>query len=77
MNSGTIKISTINSFKGWESELIFLILEQKFDHSTEFNSAFDELLYTAITRCRSKLIIINFGNEEYDRKMRPIIDNVK
>ena len=77
MNSGTIKISTINSFKGWESELIFLILEQKFDNSTEFNSAFDELLYTAITRCRSKLIIINFGNEEYDRKMRPIIDNVK
>ncbi|MDH8701257.1 hypothetical protein M2138_000598 [Dysgonomonadaceae bacterium PH5-43] len=77
MNSGTIKISTINSFKGWESELVFLILEPKYDHSTEFNLAFDELLYTAITRCRSKLVIINFGNDEYDKKMRPIIDSVK
>ncbi|OAV66953.1 hypothetical protein Barb6_02456 [Bacteroidales bacterium Barb6] len=77
MNSGTIKISTINSFKGWESELLFLILEKKYDTSTTFNMSFDELLYTGITRCRSNLIIINFGNEEYDSKIRPIIDSIK
>ena len=77
MNSGTIKVSTINSFKGWESELLFLIIEPKYDSSTEFNNAFDELLYTGITRCRSNLVVINFGNEEYDKKIRPLIDAVK
>ncbi|KAA6315180.1 hypothetical protein EZS27_034323 [termite gut metagenome] len=61
MNSGTIKISTINSFKGWESELLYLILEKKYDTSTTFNVSFDELLYTGITRCRSKLVVLNFG----------------
>ncbi len=77
MNTGTIKVSTINSFKGWESELLFIILEPKYADSNNFNIAFDELLYTGITRCRSNLVIINFGNEEYDEKIRPLIDSVK
>lgn len=77
MNSGTIKISTINSFKGWESEVVFLILEPKYDKFTTFNSSFDELLYTGMTRCKRNLIVINFGNEEYDMKIRPLIDNIK
>lgn len=77
MNSGTIKISTINSFKGWESEVVFLILEPKYEHSTSFNMSFDELLYTGLTRCRRNLVIINFGNYEYDNKMRPLINAIK
>jgi len=77
MNSGTIKVSTINSFKGWESEVVFLILEPKYDITTAFNLSFDELLYTGLTRCRKNLVIVNYGNEEYDRKIRPIIDAVK
>jgi superfamily I DNA/RNA helicase len=77
MNSGTIKVSTINSFKGWESEVVFLILEPKYDMTTLFNLSFDELLYTGLTRCRRNLVIINYGNEEYDKKIRPIIDAVK
>ena len=76
MNSGTIKVSTINSFKGWESEVVFLILEPKYDITTSFNLSFDELLYTGLTRCRQNLVIINFGNEEYDNKIRPIIEQV-
>lgn len=55
MNSGTIKISTINSFKGWESEVVFLIIEPKYENETTFNMAFDELLYTGLTRCRKIL----------------------
>lgn len=77
MNSGTLKISTINSFKGWESEVIFLIIEPKYAASTSFNYSFDELLYTGLTRCRRNLIVINFGNEEYDKKIRPLIDRIK
>lgn len=77
MNSGTLKVSTINSFKGWESEVVFLILEPKYETSTSFNLSFDELLYTGLTRCRRNLIIINFGNKEYDSKIRPIIERIK
>ena len=77
MNSGTIKISTINSFKGWESEVVFLILEPRYDMTTAFNLSFDELLYTGLTRCRRNLVFINYGNEEYDKKIRPIIESVK
>ena len=77
MNSGTLKISTINSFKGWESEVIFLIIEPKYAASTSFNYSFDELLYTGITRCRRNLIVINFGNEEYDKKIRPLIRDIQ
>ncbi len=77
MNTGTIKVSTINSFKGWESEVVFLIIEPKYATKTSFNLAFDELLYTGLTRCIRNLIVINFGNDEYDRKMRPLIEMVK
>lgn len=77
MNSGTIKISTINSFKGWESEVVFLILEPKYDYATTFNLSFDELLYTGLTRCRRNLVVINFGNAEYDTKIRPLIESIK
>lgn len=69
MNAGTIKISTIHSFKGWECEWIFLIINQP--SQTEKN--YDGLIYTGITRARSNLIIINFGNEDYDIKLKPII----
>lgn len=77
MNSGTIKISTINSFKGWESEVVFLILEPKYETTTSFNFSFDELLYTGLTRCRRNLVVINFGNAEYNLKIRPLIEKIK
>lgn len=77
MNSGTIKVSTINSFKGWESEVVFLILEPRYNMTTTFNLSFDELLYTGLTRCRRNLFVINYGNEEYDEKIRPIIESLK
>ncbi len=77
MNSGTIKISTINSFKGWESEVVFLILEPIYENTNDFNNSFDELLYTGLTRCKRNLIVINFGNAEYDQKIRPLIESLK
>ena len=77
MNSGTLKVSTINSFKGWESELVFLIIEPKYDNTTSFNIAFDELLYTGITRSRNNLVVLNFGNKQYDACMKEIITSNK
>lgn len=73
MNSGNIKISSIHSFKGWESDTIFLILQAK----KEGDPSFDELLYTGITRTISNLIVINLGNKEYDLNMKRLIDTYK
>jgi superfamily I DNA/RNA helicase len=72
MNSGTVKICTIHSFKGWDSETVFLILE---DHN--FQMTFDEILYTGITRTRANLILINYGNQEYHTKLKYLIEKVK
>ncbi|MBD5310812.1 MAG: ATP-binding domain-containing protein [Bacteroides sp.] len=73
MNTGTIKISTIHSFKGWESEVVFLLLEKK----NEGDRSFDEILYTGLTRTRSNLIVINLGNTEYHEKMKRLIETYK
>ena len=77
MNSGTIKISTINSFKGWESEVVYLIVEKKYNFATRFNANFAELLYTGLTRCKRHLVIINYDNEEFDSRIRPLVQNLQ
>jgi hypothetical protein len=64
MNPGTTKLSTIHSFKGWEIPTLFLIIENESDDESRFTT--DELVYTAITRSRQNLIIINIGNQKYD-----------
>ncbi|WP_301009316.1 MULTISPECIES: ATP-binding domain-containing protein, partial [Helicobacter] len=64
-----LKISTIHSFKGWESQAVFLIIEDK-----TTKNEFDELLYIGFTRARENLVIINFGNEEYHKILKPIFD---
>lgn len=73
MNSGTVKLSTIHSFKGWESETVFLIIER---NHTNVEATFDEILYTGLTRSRKNLIIINFGNEAYDLKLKKLIQSI-
>jgi len=60
MNSGGIKLSTVHSFKGWEINALFLIIDSKSTYET------DEIIYTALTRCRSKLFILNINNAIYD-----------
>ncbi|MDB2621804.1 NERD domain-containing protein [Flavobacteriales bacterium] len=63
-NRGLLKMSTIHSFKGWEVDTLFLLIDsEKEDKSKDFTS--DELIYTAITRCRTNLIVININNPKY------------
>ena len=69
---GTLKLSTIHSFKGWECETIFLILE-----NFNFQMTFDEILYTGSTRSRANLILINYGNNDYHNKLKQLIEQVK
>jgi hypothetical protein len=70
MNPGTMKISTIHSFKGWEIHTLILIIANTEknnileEDTKEFIS--DELIYTALTRCRYNLIVLNLGIKKYD-----------
>jgi hypothetical protein len=61
MKTGTMKLSTIHSFKGWEIDTLFLIIEKEEDDFTN-----SELIYTGLTRARKNLIIFNLGNIRYD-----------
>ena len=60
MNSAGLKLSTINSFKGWEINTLFLIIDGESKYETS------EKIYTALTRCRSRLIILNLNHKSYD-----------
>lgn len=56
MREDKLKFSTIHSFKGWEAENIIFILTP---------NCKAELVYTAITRAKESLVILNCGNLEY------------
>lgn len=72
MHPGYMKISTIHSFKGWESKLVVLII----DSYVPNDKAIDEIVYTGITRCKEHLYIINMNNFNYDKKITSILDNI-
>ena len=68
-----IKFSTIHSFKGWESKNVILLLQPEMEDDEKFEGYYIKarentpaLLYTAITRARNSLFIINLGNKKYD-----------
>lgn len=73
MKTGTVKLSTIHSFKGWEIDTLFLLIEKEED-AKEFANA--ELIYTGLTRARRNLIIFNLANRRYDAFFREEIDIV-
>ncbi|MEB3886249.1 NERD domain-containing protein [Lyngbya sp. CCY1209] len=56
-NSGTVKFSTIHSFKGWEAHTLILIISDT--RSDEYEGSLNELIYTALTRARNNLIVID------------------
>ena len=87
MESGTVKLSTVHSFKGWELQTGILIIDEddmndedrkeKTDTPSMGKKTTDELLYTALTRVRENLIVINIGNQKYDaffRKHMPVYE---
>lgn len=54
-NGGRIKVSTIHSFKGWESDVVFLIIPPAINGNMKIAFA----VYVAITRARRQLVVIN------------------
>ena len=60
-----LKLATIKSFKGWESPAVICILEDEYNMGARSQME-PELVYTAITRARDSLYILNIGNYSYD-----------
>ena len=60
---GTVKLSTIHSFKGWELNNVIMILSPSPVLHENLN---DELVYTGITRARVNLIVISIGENNYN-----------
>lgn len=71
-NCEEIKMSTTHSFKGWESKNLILFIQP--DSVLDKNENPHALIYTAMTRARCNLFIINLGNMKYDRFFK---ENVK
>jgi Nuclease-related domain/AAA domain/UvrD-like helicase C-terminal domain len=63
MNRGTIKMSTIHSFKGWEAEHVFLVLENY--RGKDAQETDEEIIYTGITRSKNKLLFLNNHYTKY------------
>lgn len=64
MSSPQLKISTICSYKGWEAENVILVIQSVSKEDTDTDNC-SELIYTALTRAKKNLFIINLGNEKY------------
>lgn len=62
MGDSRLKMSTIHSFKGWELPNIVLFIPNK---APESNKKLDAIVYTAMTRTRENLIILN-ANKRYN-----------
>lgn len=72
-NCDAVKFSTIHSFKGWESNTVILILQPEVSQNNNYksyeiqaNENTPALIYTALTRAKCNLFIINMGNLRYD-----------
>ena len=64
MMTDQIKMSSIYSYKGWEADNVILLIQpiKEYVEVEDSIMAMPELVYTAITRARNNLFIINLGN---------------
>ncbi len=62
MGDSRLKMSTIHSFKGWELLNIVLFIPA---NAPESNTKLDAIVYTALTRTRENLVILN-ANKRYE-----------
>lgn len=72
-NRGTLKLSTIHSFKGWEANTLFLLIEEEWNDG-DFPFSFEELIYTGLTRSKNNLVIINCGNMEHHNTISELMN---
>lgn len=61
MDTHYLKLSTIQSFKGWEADTLICIINNG-DGTT---ASLPQLVYTGITRAKENLLVINIGSQQY------------
>lgn len=64
MITRNLKLSTIQSFKGWEAPTIICIIQNDAYADDNIISS-PELVYTGITRAKENLVVINLGQNKY------------
>ncbi|WP_202108723.1 nuclease-related domain-containing DEAD/DEAH box helicase [Succinivibrio dextrinosolvens] len=69
MNNGSLKLSTIHSFKGWESRVVFMLLDKQYENQ----ESFAELVYTGLSRTKEHLVIVNIGNTNYGDEFKEML----
>lgn len=62
MGDSRLKMSTIHSLKGWKLLNIILLIPER---APESNKKLDAVVYTALTRTRENVIILN-ANKRYN-----------
>ena len=70
---GTVKFSTIHSFKGWEAHTLFLVISNTDGIKKE--ELMNELIYTALTRASKNLIVID-SSGSYQDFFIPLLNNI-
>ena len=68
MDTDQIKVSSIHSFKGWDADNVILIIQPDEDNDSSESAKIStpELIYTAITRAKQNLFVLNMGNSRFD-----------
>lgn len=71
MESGKIKLATIQSYKGWGIHTEILIIGNDFRNVSDDEKFLNaEMVYTGITRAKKNLVVINIGDKQYDEFFR-------
>lgn len=68
LNSGVLKISTIHSFKGYESPTVFLIINE-LDN--------EELVYVGLTRAKYNLVVFVTRNSKYTNFFKSVLEVIE
>lgn len=77
MESGKIKLATIQSYKGWGIHSLILIIgnDSAMTDKEKFLNA--EMVYTGLTRAKKNLVVINIGDKEYHEFFSAAVKNLR
>lgn len=83
-DTDSLKLATIQSFKGWESKNVILLVQKEVDDLKnsgengfiiQRHENMDALIYTGLTRAKENLYIINLGYKKYHQFFKDNIQN--
>jgi len=80
METDQLKLSSIHSYKGWDADNVILIIQSAIQPEDNIDEVEEksfmerpELIYTAITRAKQNLFVLNIGNSRYDSFFKTVL----